>query len=219
MNGEYGGNMKRMLERLLRAGRTCLPAVMMCAAAGRGAQAAPSRSAAPDAPRESSVLEGQDTEWPAETSTPEETQLSAAMPEEFMSTGSVRQAASRDSLSRRLPVDVGGQDPSLPRLKAPKGWKEDGRIMKSHVSKVVPGPGDLAEGRMEPKAPARVGDLFYVLRQDASIEADAPSDDIYLLRVGVVRAESVLAKGRVRLRVLKAGSEVAPGDMLSRKPL
>ena len=209
--------MKRILERLRRTVRSCLPAVMMCAAVGRGAQAAPSRP--PDAPQESAAPEGKDTEWPAETSAPEEAQLSASMPEEFMSTGPVRQTTGRDSLSRRLPGDTGGQDPSLLRLKAPRDWKEDGRITKAHVAKAMPGPGDLAEGLIDSKAPVRVGDLLYILRQDAPTEADAERDGIYLLRVGVARAELVRPKGRVRLRVKKAGSEVAPGDLLSRKPL
>lgn len=212
--------MKRILERLRRTVRSCLPAVMMCAAVGQGAQAAPARATPPpDAPRESVAPEGQGTEWPAETSAPEEAQLSASMPEEFISTGPVRQATDRDSLSRSMPGDAGGQDPSLLRLKAPRDWKEDGRITKAHVAKAMPGPGDLAEGLIDSKAPVRVGDLLYVLRQDAPTEADAERDGVYLLRVGLARAESVRSKGRVRLRVLKAGSEVAPGDLLSRKPL
>ena len=72
---------------------------------------------------------------------------------------------------------------------------------------------------MSRAAAAQVGDRFFVLRPDGAIEADASSEDRYLLRVGVVQAEALLPKGRVRLRVLKSGGDVGEGDLLSRKGL
>jgi len=127
--------------------------------------------------------------------------------------------ANRDSLSTRFPEGHAGQYPSVSRFKAPAGWKEDGRITEFDGAEVIAGPGDLAEARMDDKAPVRVGDRLYVLRADSPTEADGDQDASYLQRVGVVQAESLLPEGRVRLRVLKSGGAVEVGDLLSRKGL
>jgi len=140
------------------------------------------------------------------------------MPEVFVATEAFRESG-RNSLSRSLPRDTSGFEPSVTRRRALPGWKKDGEITKAHVLNALPGPGDLAYGRMKSVAPVRVGDLLYVLRRGVATEADADPDALYLERIGVVQVESVLPKGRVRLRVLKSVSEVAPADLLSRVPL
>lgn len=124
-----------------------------------------------------------------------------------------------DSLSTRFPEAQAGQYPSFTRLQAPKGWKEDGRVTEFDEQEIITGPGDLAEAKMEGKSPARVGERFYILRYESPSETDADQDARYLQRVGIAQVESVLPKGRVRLRVLKAGGAVEAGDLLSRKAL
>jgi hypothetical protein len=196
--------MKRFFGSLRRAARLCLPVAVLGALGGRGALATSPGS--------------QGTEWPETTSAPEEAALSDAMPGESTSTEAFR-AGGRDSLSRSMPRDASGFDPSVTRLQAPKGWKEDGAVTNAHVAKVAPGPDDQVYGRMKRAGSVKVGDLLYVLRRDVATEADADPQALYLERIGVVRAEAVLPKRRVRLRVLKASSEVAPTDLLSRVPL
>ncbi|MCX5797870.1 MAG: hypothetical protein NTY77_20460 [Elusimicrobia bacterium] len=203
--------MKSILERMASAARLCLPAVMLCALGGRTALAAPA-SAAP-APFDSDAAE-----WPETTSAPEEARIPDSMPEDIISTDAFR-GSGRDAISRSMPREASLFETSAPRRRAPKGWKEDGQVAEAHASKIVPGPGDLAYGQMKKAAPVRVGDLLYVLRRDVPTEADADPDALYLERIGVVRVESVLPKGRVSLRVLKSATEVSPADLLSRTPL
>ena len=211
--------MKRILEWMRGSARLGLPAVMLCALGGSGALAAPSSSAPVlDQAGGTASPEGKAAEWPETTSAPEDASLSNSMPKEITSTDAFRESA-RNSISRSMPGEASGFEPSLTRRRAPQGWKEDGEVTKDHVSKTLPGPGDLAYGRMRRAATVLVGDLLYVLRRDVPTEADADSQALYLERIGVVQVESVLPKRRVRLRVLKSVSEVAPSDLLSRMPL
>jgi hypothetical protein len=161
---------------------------------------------------------GKDTEWPETAASPDESQISELMPEVFVSTDAFRES-DRSSLSRSMPQDMSGFEPSVERQRAPKGWQEDGEITKAHASKSVPGPGDLVYGRMRRVAPVKVGDLLYVLRRDVATDADEDPDALYLERIGVAQVEAVLPRRRVLLRVLKSVSEVAPDDLLSRTPL
>jgi hypothetical protein len=124
-----------------------------------------------------------------------------------------------DSLSTEFPEAQAGQYPSFTRLQAPKGWKEDGRVTEFDGQEIITGPGDLAEAALAKNIPARVGDRFYILRHESPSELDEDQEARYLQRVGTVRVESILPKGRVRLRVLKAGGAVEAGDLLSRQPL
>jgi hypothetical protein len=181
-----------------------LPAVLLCALGGWKALAASSGT--------------KDTEWPEAASSPEESQISETMPEEFVSTEAFRES-DRSSLSRSMPRDASGFEPSVERQRAPKGWQEDGEVTKAHASKSVPGPGDLVYGRMRRRVPVKVGDVLYVLRRDVSTDADEGPDALFLERIGVAQVEAVLPKRRVLLRVLKSVSEVAPDDLLSRVPL
>jgi LysM repeat protein len=124
-----------------------------------------------------------------------------------------------DSLSTEFPEAQAGQYPSFTRLQAPKGWKEDGRVTEFDGQEIITGPGDLAEAALAKNIPARVGDRLYILRHESPSELDEDQNARYLQRVGTVQVESILPKGRVRLRVLKAGGAVEAGDLLSRQPL
>ena len=124
-----------------------------------------------------------------------------------------------DSLSTDFPAGQAGQYPSLTRFQAPKGWKEDGRVTEFNEEEVIAGPGDLAEARLAGKTTAQVGERFFVVRADVATEEDEDQKATYLQRVGVVRVEALLPKGRVRVRVLKAGGAVEAGDFLSRQGL
>jgi hypothetical protein len=210
--------MKPILERLRRwaawkGALLCLPAVLLCALAGRGSLA----SAAPDPDAGSKISEGRNSEWPQSSTESEDASFSQTLPEDSVSTDAYREGG-RDALSRRLPEGTPGLSPSLTRLRAPKGWKEDGRIVEEHYAKTLPGEGELAYGRMR-KGGVQAGDRLYVLRRDVATEADADADALYLERIGVVEVETVLPRRRVRLRVIKITGDLSPGDALSREPL
>ena len=152
--------------------------------------------------------------------------VSAAAPEPAETMPRAEPAAPRpekgiveDSLSIEFPEGQAGQYPSLTRFQAPKGWKEDGRVTEFNEEEVIAGPGDLAEARLAGKTTAQVGERFFVVRADVATEEDEDQKATYLQRVGVVRVEALLPKGRVRVRVLKAGGAVETGDFLSRQGL
>ncbi|MBI5241040.1 MAG: LysM peptidoglycan-binding domain-containing protein [Elusimicrobia bacterium] len=153
---------------------------------------------------------------PAATVLPEP---AAEMPPDVEAPPRAQGGLNEDSLSTKFPEGQAGQYPAFTRVQAPKGWKADGRVTEFDDEEIISGPGDLAEAKMAGKTPVRVGDRFYILRADVANEADADQEATYLQRVGVVRVETILPKGRVRLRVLKAGGAVEAGDLLSRQAL
>lgn len=125
----------------------------------------------------------------------------------------------RDTLSTTMPEAQTGQYPSLTRLKAPAGWREDGRVAGFEGEDVVAGPGDLVEARLSKGLTAREGERFHVLRQDAPRESDDDPKAVYLQRVGIVEVRKVMGKGLIRCRILRSGGAVSTDDLLSRREL
>jgi hypothetical protein len=209
--------MESILKRMRLAARLLLPAVVFCALGApkvlaASADSAPASDQAGDSERPGAA------EVPPSVATPDESQLSESMPEPVASTDVFKEGG-RDSFSRRIPAEMTEFAPSVARLRAPQGWKEDGEVTKAHSSKIMPGPDDLAYGRMRSGAGAQVGDRLYVLRRDVAVEADKDPDAVYLQRIGVVSVEEVMSRRRVLLRVIKATGELSPSDLLSKVPL
>lgn len=147
---------------------------------------------------------------PEPAAVPEPMPAPAAQPEP--------QAPPRDSLSTEIPEALSGQYPSMTRLKAPEGWRQDGEVVEYEGREALAAQGDFVNGNFKNVA-VSVGEVLYVLRQDAPEELDDDHKARYLVRVGSARADKEVGKGVYRLLILQSGDSIQVGDYLSKRKL
>ena len=123
-------------------------------------------------------------------------------------------ALAEDLMTRMPPSAVTfGAD----RLKAPKGWKEDGRITVFEGREVMAAQGDVVNGKIAANAAVAVGDTLVVYRADAPREMDDDPKGSYLQKVGLVEVKEKVGKSEYRLLILKSGDSLQLDDLLKKE--
>ena len=127
----------------------------------------------------------------------------------------VARPAKTDDLSIKMPDGLAGQYPSMTRRKAPKSWREDGRVTEFEGRELLAAEGDWFQAKLD--KPAASGERFEVLRRVSEQELDDDSKGLYLQHVGVAQIKSADGGKRYRFIILKSGDSIQVGDLLKRE--
>ena len=118
-------------------------------------------------------------------------------------------------LSKAMPPAVTGHFNTMARVKAAKGWREDGAIIEFEGREIMTSAGDVVAAKL--KSPASPGDRFTVYRRAAVQEQDEDQKAKYLQRVGFVEVKEAVSSSRYRLVILKSADAVQLGDLLKKE--
>lgn len=118
-------------------------------------------------------------------------------------------------LSKAMPPAVTGHFDNTARVKAEKGWKEDGRITEFEGREIMTSAGDVVAAKL--KSPANPGDRFTVYRRAAVQEQDEDQKGKYLQRIGFVEVKEAVSSSSYRVVILKSADAVHLGDLLKKE--
>lgn len=105
------------------------------------------------------------------------------------------------------------------RLKAPKDWKEDGRVAEFEGREIMAAEGDVINAKFSKGAAPSVGDRLTVYRPDAPREMDEDPKGLYLHKVGLVEVKEKIGQSEYRLLILKSADSLQLDDLLKREGL